>query len=108
MQAEKGNGTTYVALMFFTMKDSWFEMPADQRAGMTKEHVGTLSRYSEQVKITHLAGTGLSKFDLIELLESDDLSAINTMIAEFKAGAKARHGELRDVFVMEKGIGKLA
>lgn len=99
---------TYVALMFFTMKDSWFELSPQQRQGLTRDHVGVLSKFTDKVAMTHLAGTGLSKFDLVEMLEADNLATINDMIGRFKEGKKARYGELRDVMIMEKGLGKLA
>lgn len=105
--ADKGS-KTYVALMFFTMKDSWFELSSQQRQGLTREHVGALTKFTDKVAMTHLAGTGLSKFDLVEMLEADDLTTINEMIGRFKAGKKARYGELRDVMIMEKGLGQLA
>ena len=105
--ATRKNEKTYVALMFFTMKDSWFEMSSEKRQSLTKDHVGTLTKFTEKVAMTHMAGTGLSKYDLVEMLEADDLAAIDEMIGQFKAGAKARHGELRDIMIMEKGLGQL-
>jgi chlorite dismutase len=105
--ASDKDGKTYVALMFFTMKDSWFELPTEERQSLTKEHVATLTRFTDRVALTHLAGTGLSKFDLVEVLEGDDLATIDEMISQFKAGAKARHGELHDIMILEKGLGQL-
>ena len=107
MATEK-SGKTYVALMFFTMKDSWYQLTPEQRLSLTKEHVGTLKKFTENVAMTHLAGAGLSKFDLVEMLEANDLTAINEMIGQFKAGKKARHGQLHDIMIMEKGLGQLA
>jgi chlorite dismutase len=93
----------YVALMFFTMKDSWFDLPPAKRQALTSDHVGSLAKFTGKVSITHLAGTGLSKYDLIEILEADDIAAIDDMIGQFKAGAKARYGELRELIVWRKG-----
>ena len=104
---KESEGKIFVALMLFVMKDSWFQLTKAKRRALTREHVGTLSKFSNKVWITHLSGTGLSKYDLIEILESDDIMAIEGMIGAFKTGAKARHGDLRDIVLMEKGIDQL-
>ena len=98
---------TYSALMLFNMKASWFNMSNDERDKLSKEHIADLYKFTDQVRISHMAGTGLSKYDLIVQLESDNLSAMDEMMNSFKAGRKAEQGVLQDIIVMEKGLGRI-
>lgn len=98
---------TYVVLLFVDVHRNWFEASKDERVRITSTHVDELRPYLKEVSLTSLQGTGLSKHTMIEILESESLVAIESMIETFKEGAKAAYGSVSDVLIMEKGIERL-
>ena len=97
----------YVVLLILDVKQSWFDLERKTRAELTNPHVTNLGKHLKEVTLTSLQGTGLSKYDMVEILESKNLQAIEAMIEEFKTGDKAQHGTIRDIIIMEKGIERM-
>ena len=58
----------------------------------------------ENVSLTSLKGSGLSSDLMIEVIESEDLNAIEKMIDVYKSGAKASYGLIENVIVTRKGM----
>ncbi len=98
---------TFVAIICLNIKPEWYKLSRGERLKITRSHIKELSPHADKVARTHLRGTGLSKFDTIEILEAEDLREITRMVKAFRAGAKAAYMEVADVVTTVKGMGDL-
>lgn len=98
---------TFVVIVCLNIKPDWYRLSRDERLKITRAHIKELTPYAGKVARTHLAGTGTSKFDSIELLEAEDLRDITRIVKAFRASAKAAYMEIADVITTAKGLGDL-
>jgi chlorite dismutase len=84
---------TYLSLLFFKIKDSYYALDEATRKQITSEHVKRLSKYT--TNITHLVCTGFNgQYDQVAMIESDNLRTIYDAAELFKMGEKGRHIEV--------------
>ena len=94
----------YVVLVFVNVSREYYEQTNAQRDALTAPHIQQLTPYLKSISLTSLRSTGLSPDIMIEVLESNDLLAIEKMIETYKAGAKAAFGAIEKVIITEKGM----
>lgn len=100
-------GKTYVAIVMFSIDSEWYSMGRDKRIEITREHMDEFRNLSDKVARTHLSARSFSKYDAVEILESDSLEHIDDMIRVFKAGRKAKQMRIVDVITTMKTEGDL-
>ncbi len=98
---------TFVGIIFLNIKPEWYELSREERIGLTRTHMKELTPYAEKVARTHLRGTGISKYDTVEILEAENLQDISAIVKGFRASAKAKYMEIADVITTIKGEGDL-
>ena len=99
---ERPEKRRYVVLVFVDVNPDYYELGESKRADLTAPHIKELTEHLDQVSLVSLRSTGLAQDSLIEILESDDLVAIERMLDTYKAGRKAQYGRISNVIVTEK------
>ena len=94
-RTDTSRNETYLTLLFCKIRDSYYALDEETRKQITREHVGHLARYSDN--ISHLVTTGFcGKYDQVILVESDNLKTIHDAAEFFKMGKKGQHIDVVD------------
>lgn len=100
-------GNTYVSIVLFSIDPEWYSLERSKKIEATREHMADFAHLSDRVARTHLSSRSFSKYDAVEVLESDSLEHIDEMIRIFKAGKKGRQMKIVDVITTMKVEGDL-
>jgi hypothetical protein len=88
----------YVGFLHMKMSQEYFSLGREGIHKVTMEHVGALSKYSDQ--LTHIVCTGMdSRYDQITMIEADTLEEIHNATVDFRMGAKAAYIDVVDVVI---------
>ncbi|MBI5815215.1 MAG: hypothetical protein HZB29_06350 [Nitrospinae bacterium] len=102
------DGQTYVALVFLKMKDEWNTLTREKKIENSVSHMNDLRKYAKLVNRNMLYCQGISKYDMVEIIEANDLKIINSLIRSMKAGAKGRYIDIVDTVCGISGLSMLS
>lgn len=98
------DGRTYVVVFLIRMREEWYRLTRDERVKINKDHMKLLANYAKLVNRVMLRCEGLSKYDYVETIETDDLKVINSLMRTIKDSEKGRFMEIVEAIVTIKGL----